>query len=721
MNKIKKIVVKSLVLFFLTLFFLSFALFIKIKILKAQVPSPYVPCDETRPTLWPPSDWFQTEFHSLRPYQASPCNRQVQNTARFCGNDRSLMDKVVGNFSPRNRACHIVGDPEDGHYRCNFEINTNMGNLAINISGAQFPIMGNTENVVNSQTQDDSIDDSQKVNEYVSWYLNGVIRRAEYPPQDPDNNVEDVQKIVDYSGPLNKLLPWATQVKLRAKTIERATSTNDDWNNDGEAEDKNMHDEIIGCVNLIGQIVKCYPKIPLYLRVRISDMARPEHIPPLSEDFNDLESYWIAYKNWKGWTCISILGQNICFDNPFKPNYWGNLYSYIPLSSMEDRIGQITIENLSVSPADRDVEITNISFDETTPADLFFPHMEESKDLSEILQSTYTPKELIGSHEIDQGTITRPPSTETCSFATVRTNAGDNLFPGEIHINNLRYTASFTCDFYTDDSETSCTRTAIVNLSTITKTPNANIIWTNLVAGSISPFRRIFPKVQVGAPVESIVDVPGASRVSYQSGGTTIASGDLYFPHIGAVKEYFLDAIQTALRPKGMGHGILSGSPGPSGLSEMCDKPDTPPGVITAPKCELGLGYCSPEKLSRFFSTDREARQASIICNAESGGDPTSINCGCLTGETIDYSIGLFQINLLAHCAGDAISYTRNPISCTIHDPQKILECTNTLIDADQNIQWAVRLYEQVGWNPWSVYLLTNAQGGCREQIDAQP
>ena len=77
MNKIKKIVVKSLVLFFLTLFFLSFALFIKIKILKAQVPSPYVPCDETRPTLWPPSDWFQTEFHSLRPYQASPCNQQV--------------------------------------------------------------------------------------------------------------------------------------------------------------------------------------------------------------------------------------------------------------------------------------------------------------------------------------------------------------------------------------------------------------------------------------------------------------------------------------------------------------------------------------------------------------------------------------------------------------------------------------------------------------------
>ncbi|OGM09777.1 hypothetical protein A2W13_01185 [Candidatus Woesebacteria bacterium RBG_16_36_11] len=731
MNKIKKIVAKSLVLFFLTLFFFTFSLFLKIKILNAYdtnpVPNIDVECDEVVPGSWPPSHWFESEFHSLRPYQASPCNQQVENTARFCGNDLSLMDEVGGTFSLLNPNCHLIGDPEDGHYRCDFVVNKNYGDITINISDVGFPIMGNTQNVVNSQAQDDSIDDAKKVNDYVSWYLSGVIRKAEYPPQDPDNNVEDIQKIVDYSGPLNKLLPWASQVRQKAKTIERVTASEDDLNRDGTAEDKNMHNEIIGCVNYnllrtdvgFGQITKCYPGSALNKHVRVSDLAN--RIPPLPEDFNNLDDYWIAYKRWKGYSCLEIFEYSMCIENPLKPNYWGNLYSYIPLSSTEDRKGQIVIENLSITPADRDVDISNISFADTTPADLFFSHMEEAKDLSEILQSTYTPKELIGSQEIDQSTITRPPSTETCSFATVRTNAGDNLFPGDIQINNLRYTASFSCDFYIFDLIISCSKTAVINLPTITKTPNANVVWTNLVAGSISPFRRIFPKVQEGAPVESIVDVPGAGSISYRSGNTTIASGNLYFPHIGAIKEYFLDAIQTALRPKGMGNNILSGSPGPSGLTEMCEKPDSPPGVIGAPWCELGLGYCSPENLGRFFSTGREARQASIICNGESGGDPTSMNCSCMTGETLDYSLGLFQINLLAHCAGDAISYTRNPISCTIHDPEKILECTEILMDADQNIQWAVGLYQQAGWDPWSVYLLTNAQGGCREQIDAQP
>ena len=43
-----------------------------------------------------------------------------------------------------------------------------------------FPIMGNTEEVKNSQNGGDTYDDATKVNEYASWYLSGVNNRAEY-------------------------------------------------------------------------------------------------------------------------------------------------------------------------------------------------------------------------------------------------------------------------------------------------------------------------------------------------------------------------------------------------------------------------------------------------------------------------------------------------------------------------------------------------------------
>lgn len=76
----------------------------------------------------------------------------------------------------------------------------------------------------------DIFSDPQKVNEYVSWYLNGVIGRAEYPPLDPAGtgflSRESVDKIVSTSGPVNRLLPQAFLQSMRIESIAEASRTN---------------------------------------------------------------------------------------------------------------------------------------------------------------------------------------------------------------------------------------------------------------------------------------------------------------------------------------------------------------------------------------------------------------------------------------------------------------------------------------------------------------
>ena len=84
----------------------------------------------------------------------------------------------------------------------------------------------------------------------------------------------------------------------------------------------------------------------------------------------------------------------------------------------------------------------------------------------------------------------------------------------------------------------------------------------------------------------------------------------------------------------------------------------TAPAAPTGGRCQIGTGLCSPTYLSQWFP-GCHANQASVICNRESGGNPTALNDDCRIGATPDYSAGLFQINLLVHppvCAA-AFSY----------------------------------------------------------------
>lgn len=749
----------------------------------AQVPPPTVECDKT--------DY--PEFHSLRPYQASPCHGG-RDLAIYCGNDLILQDTVRGYYDSYDPNCKQIGD---GKVECSYTIDRQR-NIAIDVSGVDLPISGNTEDVINSQGQNETLSDADKVNNYISWYLNGVNGRAEYPfPYDMTE--EDAKKIVDFSGPLNKLLPQSIQLNERVATIENVLQK--DFNNDSVIGSVNTgggtrHDQVVGCVYnafgllKLGKIVECYPSgiIDNKREFRLSDFEA--HIPPFPwEDQyeNNFPRYYHDYQEWKGKECIwiPILKIQICVDSPFRPNYWGNLFKYIPFSSTEDREGSLRVKSGYVQATSEDTIVSNVKV-QSSPAPLYFAHQEENKTLSRLLQTTYVARDNLGGDEINPKYVDIKGS-DHCSLAQIRSNPGDNLFPGEIFV-ALSYKIDFICQFDVGQLEQPvdtpvchlfgktcypkdwtncsgnfgrmdcpvdyicadscqepnynlfCEKTANIYLSTETKTPGADTIWGRLVAGASSVFKRFFPKMgEDNSPIKAVFDIPAASKVTYtatdadtgaqvpiyaQNPAQRIGqSPELYFPHLGGVEEYFLHAIQTALRPKGYGYNIVSGNPSPGDPidGQLCEAPSTPPDAGGSPRCELGVGYCSPENLRRFFPDERTSRQASIICNAESGGDPSSINCGCLTGTSVDYSIGLFQINLLAHCAAEAFTYTWNPPSCTILDEAKVNECAQKYFDADNNIEYAAQLYQSAGWQPWSTYLLTNAEGGCREQIEAVP
>lgn len=119
--------------------------------------------------------------------------------------------------------------------------------------------------------------------------------------------------------------------------------------------------------------------------------------------------------------------------------------------------------------------------------------------------------------------------------------------------------------------------------------------------------------------------------------------------------------------------------------------------------CAEGTGSCSVDNLMPYFGNDEtRARNASQICQMESGSNPYAMNLGCTTGQSVDYSIGLFQINLLAHCPGAFSSYTWDPPSCTIGDTAALQNCINQFLDPTQNIMKAVEMSGGgTDWSPW--------------------
>lgn len=686
------------------LFLCFFIFFILFTTVNAQIPPPYINCGGTD----------DPEFHSLRPYQSSPCNKNFEDLSYICGNDLRVKDIIT--VTPNDGVCQILSCP--GIAICDFEIPRKFY-FSVDPFESEFPVAGNTEDVANSQTSKETLDDLAKVNEYVSWYLNGVTYRAEYG----DTKNTDYET-VNLSGPLKKLLPAVIQEAERTKAVEEAKTT--------------RHDQIVVCgqegfFNILGKTKphECYEgggssaKADVYrLKSWDGDLsvfrsltnftfgadAWNKRIPPLPWDFEEDILYKKAYNEWKGKFCVilPIIGLQ-CIDNPLVANKWAELFPYIPLSSTEDRLGKLIGHDAEYEDSDG-VEVVGLETewrekiprDPTAPLNnesaLFFPHMEENVALVDQLQSTYLDKNQLNLKQED-GETTPPVIGDSCKIVDVRYNEGDQLFGEEITA-DVNYVAKFQCTFPVIKVPTpdggymcvivgSCTKSVTFASKIDVGVPKIDELWTKTVAGNASVVKRFFPKMGANTPLEEIKDIPGVSAIVHKTSVELLSTNpEIYFPHLGGILEYFLKGIQTALRPKGYGESTSTNPP------------------ITG-SCSEGTGPCSVENLLEPFGNDiNKATKASIICNKESGSNPMAKNDGCLRGGTCDYSIGLFQINLLAHCPGAFSSYScprGGPASCTVGNQSILQACETKLLNPIKNIEEAVRISSNgTNWKPWS-------------------
>ncbi len=158
---------------------------------------------------------------------------------------------------------------------------------------------------------------------------------------------------------------------------------------------------------------------------------------------------------------------------------------------------------------------------------------------------------------------------------------------------------------------------------------------------------------------------------------------------------------------------ISSSSPGSTGPDGPVGGGGGPTPTFAPPAggyCELGNRYCERTNLLGYFNDEgkpatQKATEASIVCQKESGSNSEVLNTACLNADpgkrTLDFSVGLFQINILAHCPG-AFTYTQNPVSCTIINQQKLDDCVRRFRDPANNIAFAVQLSANGNnWGAW--------------------
>jgi hypothetical protein len=346
-------------------------------------------------------------------------------------------------------------------------------------------------------------------------------------------------------------------------------------------------------LGLIGKMVphECYGGDGSPAREKVYRLKDwDNHLPPLPWDpeyEGNEEAYTAARCEWEGGSFINVplINKSLCVDNPFNSNEWADLFSYVPLATTPDKIGKMPIFTVTVQPSAADMDVS--SWYKLAAPSLYYSHTQEVKDLSETLNKTYVP-EGVTTSEIPYETTEKndTSSDPKCRVVNVRSNPGDDLFPIRqpadiganvvFHVNRL-----YNCHTEPDDRGilwTTCSGSVHIGIQTDpNKIPYVNEIWKSTVAGNASTFRRIFPKVEEGAPVSCIADIPGVTKAVYRPVAGTDSIGvegplfspdsenmdpenaRIYFSHLGGIYEYFLKGIQTALRPKGFGDPITDG------------------------------------------------------------------------------------------------------------------------------------------------------------------
>ncbi len=516
-----------------------------------------VPCNATQ----------EPEFHSLRPYPTNPCNKQVEQAYYMCGQD--LVVKDTYEFQDGGGQCE---DLPGGGRRCRYTIEGQTSQVSLGLLNANLPILGNTEGVPNSTNSElpeesrSTIDFKQRVNEYVSWYLNGIPYRAEEKTDSIQNQVigemNIYDKIINLAGPLKKLLPRPIQTAERSNEKDRI----------GIEGEIGRHNQIAEC-GTPNAPEQCYTDSNQYQRITNLVQAGP---------------------NTRG-------------------------FPYLPFSSTEDRLGLATSglrfgapSCADGNPNADDIEsgITCIDYEsENTSKELYFAHVDESNELGRMLQNTYKPFSVNDAGTAPKEGLAELIDTPYCELIEARTNPGDKLYgelvrPGDTETKpisgTLTYSANFTCDFPSPDPEqvalcmtgcedlpadaqaqceldcnntsNTCLREVFVPFSVTVTSPGFENIWERFVAGSMSIVKRIFPLVGPNAPIVKLEDIPGKSGATYRSqvisGNPELltsealagdpnknrpgVTAEIYFPHLGSVYDYFLKGIQTALRPYGI-------------------------------------------------------------------------------------------------------------------------------------------------------------------------
>lgn len=597
------------------------------------------------------------DYHTLRPLPGKATVEEVPQT-QLCGNSLVFTDKISVTYSEFTDNCSISEDEQT--LICNYKVPRSLS-VIIDLSEAKLPIMGNTEDVVNKNNKEDTLTDAEKVNEYVSWYLNGVINKAEYPFLDV-NNPLDLRKIVDYSGPLRKLLPWDLQIYPKLDLLQRVDENTGILNtnvNEGK-----VYNQIVGCTTLLfGKPIPCDQSLENIWRLDDWNKKGPTVIggilntlqgtarkifsnpaewivswisnwqyakPPLRANYKEFKDYYVDYKEWRGKYCaVGPFNTIFCYGDILKTDLWADLFAYIPFSSTEDRKG--SVEYTFTQTKSGDVDILNPDFATGSAVLLYFPHMQETSETAQLLQETFTPKGITMEDVSDIEPVT---VQSDCKIVEARTSSGgDSLYPSSDSIEAfLTYTAGFTCYFDVESinkgSIPTCTKNVTMKISTTTFTPLADDVWSRLVAGSNSIARRILPKTGSDSTLGSLRDIPAASKISYSSSNLTEGqTGTLYFPHIGGISEYFLKGIQAALRPKGYADPVSFGA--------YQDLACTDGSAGSIPNLPTASEECSLAKTSSKYSviTLPPTLIKAIEGAAESYQIPPSLVLGLMFGE----------------------------------------------------------------------------------------
>jgi hypothetical protein len=502
------------------------------------------------------------EFHTFRPYPKSPCDPVAHELAPFCGNTLNLSDgfgiEKRWTFTPPNMIAYTywyssdTADPNcetddegniscpipegvcvpsdrEGYEVCTFTIGRRMVEFFIFLEDAFLPIMGNTELVIHHSgmpplpADTDTLTDAQKVNEYVSWYLNGVTNNpTEYgpilsctplgspcednpgnccqgycgadpiamryqctliqglptPPPGDDTNKKGINEIINYSGPLRKLLPHRIQRDIASSEIIDGYMS--------RHENANIrHNQLIGCVRNIagnlfspqnwGKIIACYHSAGGKRGVRLATFMDPsdpdnDYLPPKEENFDSAVDWVFEFRVWRGQICFlfNIPGGTdvrvgFCFNNPFAIDAYSELFFHSLLSSTEDRIGLVDVVGAGFRPMpisnnpneghriiDSNVRGLDKPWgDPTKPpfSKLYFAHMQEASELADSLQKTYSAK--------DEPLVTAVTNVEPplwCDVREVRSNPGDALFPEPMR-GVIEYSSEVDCAFVAYDPD----------------------------------------------------------------------------------------------------------------------------------------------------------------------------------------------------------------------------------------------------------------------------